>query len=473
MHDRLRRQDQHQERGRGQRAHGQRRPVEHDADQHDRDHEIRALRRHFGARQHQIKRRRDQRAERRPFLDRPSVGKARDQRQQGADDEEHDAGDDRHVIAGDRQHVADAGNEHGVVEILRDHVAPAVEQHRRDRAGVARQHGADMRVDGVAQRCTTASARCMQTGRGRRRNHIDRAAHEAGGADLLEIKIAGEIVTSPAPAAAAADRACALTSTKEPAGGAMPALDREPHPLRLVVDAVAVDARRRAARSGRYAGFLRAVRRSRRSSRPRPQSAAPDARSWRFSPWRRQSPRRRRKQKAPTTKAAKCRRSSTALHSTSRGKRRRRPPRRLALRREVDDDAETVGDREPGQQAIRRPSLGRPIARNCVGRAKFGVAAVRQPHAGRVPTGQGQRPATYQPAHQRACGSLRCRHVPLRAPCALTHQRLMLARRAPDGEGACANATSLPSRACGGGSRVGSSRRRTPWPRCRASRPCG
>jgi hypothetical protein len=102
MHHRLRRQDEHQERGRGQRANGQRRPVEHDADQNDRDHEIGPLRRHFRAREHQIERRRDQRAERRPFFDRPSIGEARDQRQQRADDEEHHAGDHRQVVAGDR-----------------------------------------------------------------------------------------------------------------------------------------------------------------------------------------------------------------------------------------------------------------------------------------------------------------------------------------------------------------------------------
>ena len=137
--------------------------------------------------------------------------------------------------------MADAGNEQGVVEILRDHVAPAVEQHRRDGAGVARQHGAHMGVDGVAQPLHHGVGPGHKAGRRWRRNHIDRAADKAGGADLLEIKIAGEIVRA---------RRQRLQRRIEHGfdfdegarGRRQPALDREPHPLRLVVDAVAVDA---------------------------------------------------------------------------------------------------------------------------------------------------------------------------------------------------------------------------------------
>jgi hypothetical protein len=129
---------------------GQHRPVEHDADQNDRDHNKRALRCDLGAGQHQIKRSHDQGAEGRPFLDRHAVGEAGDQRQQRAQNEEHDAGDHRHVIAGDRKNVADAGDEHGVVEVRRDRVALAGDQGRRDRPDVARQHGADASVDRIA-----------------------------------------------------------------------------------------------------------------------------------------------------------------------------------------------------------------------------------------------------------------------------------------------------------------------------------
>ena len=56
MHDRLRRKQQHDEGRDRERAEGQRRPIHHDADQHDRDHDEGALRRDLGARQQQIER---------------------------------------------------------------------------------------------------------------------------------------------------------------------------------------------------------------------------------------------------------------------------------------------------------------------------------------------------------------------------------------------------------------------------------
>jgi hypothetical protein len=67
------------------------------------------LRRHFGAGKKETERGHQKRRERRPFLDRLAIGKSLDQRQQRAQDEEHDTGDDGHVIAGDRKHVPDAG----------------------------------------------------------------------------------------------------------------------------------------------------------------------------------------------------------------------------------------------------------------------------------------------------------------------------------------------------------------------------
>ena len=47
--------------------------------------------------------------------------------------------------------MADAGHEHGIVEMRIDGVAPAVDQHRGDGAGIARQHGANAGVDRIAQ----------------------------------------------------------------------------------------------------------------------------------------------------------------------------------------------------------------------------------------------------------------------------------------------------------------------------------
>ena len=71
----------------------------------------------------QIERRHGERGDGGPFLDRRAVGEPGDERQQAREDEKDHAGDDRHVIAGDRQHVADAGDEHGVVEMRVDGVA--------------------------------------------------------------------------------------------------------------------------------------------------------------------------------------------------------------------------------------------------------------------------------------------------------------------------------------------------------------
>ena len=46
--------------------------------------------------------------------------------------------------------MADAGDEHGVVKMIVDGVAPAVDQHRGDGARIARQHGANARIDRIA-----------------------------------------------------------------------------------------------------------------------------------------------------------------------------------------------------------------------------------------------------------------------------------------------------------------------------------
>ena len=98
MHDRLRREQQHGEGGDRDGAEGQRRPVEHDADQHDRDHDEGALRGDARARQHQIESTRSPSAPAAAhFLIGLAAGQRRDQRKAGADEEEHDARHHRHV----------------------------------------------------------------------------------------------------------------------------------------------------------------------------------------------------------------------------------------------------------------------------------------------------------------------------------------------------------------------------------------
>ena len=108
MHDRLGQENEHAKRGERQIAQGQRGAVHHHTDQQDRRHDEGALRRDLGARKQQIEQGREQRGERRPFLDRVAHRQHGDQRQQRAHGEEYHARDHRHVIARDRQHVAEA-----------------------------------------------------------------------------------------------------------------------------------------------------------------------------------------------------------------------------------------------------------------------------------------------------------------------------------------------------------------------------
>jgi len=62
----------------------------------------------LGAGKQQIKCRRYQCTERRPFLYRVAVRECRDQSKRSADKKEHNPGHHRHVITGNRQHVGEA-----------------------------------------------------------------------------------------------------------------------------------------------------------------------------------------------------------------------------------------------------------------------------------------------------------------------------------------------------------------------------
>jgi hypothetical protein len=73
MHQRFRRDPEHDQGGDRQRTEGDGAAIDHDRDQHHRGHEERALGRHFRARKQQIKRRSRKRCDRRPFLDRRYV----------------------------------------------------------------------------------------------------------------------------------------------------------------------------------------------------------------------------------------------------------------------------------------------------------------------------------------------------------------------------------------------------------------
>jgi hypothetical protein len=120
----------------------------------------------------------------------------RKQRQHSTDDEEHHAGDDRHVIAGDRQHVSKARDIHGLVYWRRDRIALAGDQGGRDRTGIARHRSADAAVYSVTDAFDESRVAQPQAGRRRRIDDLDRALHEAGRADALEVEVAREIVAA-------------------------------------------------------------------------------------------------------------------------------------------------------------------------------------------------------------------------------------------------------------------------------------
>ena len=187
MHDRFGRKQQDQQRRDRDRAQGQDRPIEHHADEHDRDHDEGALGCDLRAGKDEIERGDDERGERSPFLDWRPVRQPGNEREDRAHDEEHDAGDHGHVVARDRQHVADAGNEHRVVDGGRDRVTLAGDQSRRDRAGIAGEHRADTAIDGIAHPLNVGAESEPRARRRGRRYDLHRAAHEAGGADALEI----------------------------------------------------------------------------------------------------------------------------------------------------------------------------------------------------------------------------------------------------------------------------------------------
>jgi hypothetical protein len=240
MHDGFRRESQHHQSGDGQRAHGHGRPVKQHAQQHDGDHDEGTLRRHLIAGENEIEPSNEKRGERRPFFDRRTVGESRDQREEGAENEKYRAGHHRHVIARDRQHVANAGNKQRVIDVWRNGVAPAVDQHRRNGAFVARKYGAYARIDSIAQPLNEGVSALENSLRGRG-GHFDGAAHEAGGANALEKYIAREIVT------ARLDR---LQRRIERGFGfdersgrwRHAALDQKPHAPRRFLDPAAVDA---------------------------------------------------------------------------------------------------------------------------------------------------------------------------------------------------------------------------------------
>ena len=233
MHQRFRRHRQHDQGRDRERAKRNRPAIDHDRDQHHGCHEERALRRHFRPRQQQIEGGRDEGCRRRPFLDGVADRERGKQRQQRPYRKEHDAGDDSHVIAGDRQHMAETGDEHRIIHRLRDRVAPPGQQRGGDRALVAFERGPDPRVDRIAQALHHGRIAQAQpaAGDGRLRG-LDRAHHEAGGADAGKEHVAAEIVTA-RPHRGERRQQPRLQLDKTADRGRRPLLHRQPHAFEL------------------------------------------------------------------------------------------------------------------------------------------------------------------------------------------------------------------------------------------------
>ena len=84
-----------------------------------------------------------------------------------------------------------------------------------------------------------------------------------------------------------------------------------------------------------------------------------------------------------TTNAPRCRRSAMAAAAQPNRQSDRRPGRRLTLSREVEDDTEAVGDREPREQPARGYLLDGPLADLCCEK-EFGVRTRYAPNLART-----------------------------------------------------------------------------------------
>ena len=196
MHDGLWRQQQNDNRRHRERAESQCRTIEHNADKDNRDHDVGALGRHLGAREQQIKGRRQERSRCSPLLDRPSMSERRDQCQNCADHEKHDPRDNRHVIAGDRQNVRKARDVHRIIDRRRYRIAFARDQRRGNGPSISGQRRTDAIVDRLAYSvdggCVSQPKPCGR----RRRLDPDGPERIAGGADFLKIHIASKVVAA-------------------------------------------------------------------------------------------------------------------------------------------------------------------------------------------------------------------------------------------------------------------------------------
>ena len=138
------------------------------------------------------------------------------------------------------------------------------------------------------------------------------------------------------------------------------ALDREPHPLRLVVDAIAVDA---VDAQHEAVGVLALLAQLDKARNRHARCRIAQHRMCDHGGFHRGGGKARGNGKSKKTgdESGQMPAQRYGADAADSGQCRRRPPRRLTFRAEIDDHAKTVGDRKPGQQAIGGNFLRGPL----------------------------------------------------------------------------------------------------------------
>ena len=143
-------------------------------------------------------------------------------------------------------------------------------------------------------------------------------------------------------------------------GRRQPALDREPHALRLVVDAVAVDA---VDAQHEAIGVLAFFAQLDKARDRHPRNRIVQHRMFNHGRFHRGGGKTRGdgENKKADDESDQMPAQHYGADAADCCQCRRRPPGWLAIGGEIDDDAKTVGDREPRQQPIGGNFLGRPL----------------------------------------------------------------------------------------------------------------
>jgi len=235
-----------------------------------------------------------------------------------------------------------------VVNIWRDRVAPAVDQHCSNGAVVAGEHRANAGIDRVAQALHEGVGTLQRSLGSGRRKHLYRAADKAGRADALEKQIARKIVTAGLERLQRRLKRC-FDFNERSRRWRHAALDRKPHAPRLVFEAraiKAIDAQHEAvgvpallaqfdkAGDG-HAGRRKVQHRmaDQRGLKRRDRKSQGDAEHPKRHHMRHDLPAQKYR-----AEPAEC------------GDRYCRPQRRLAFGREIENDAGAIGDGKPRQQ---------------------------------------------------------------------------------------------------------------------------